>query len=265
MARYDSSFGGVFAKYVSEIWDNTYEATLRFYDIAGGVPSDPKIAEGWIRSKVKETSKDERIRQAVEELMLLRNIGEEEAVEELNKKRNVNGFLRTPLIKDDEGKVVGGGQLFVEGRQIKAALKEAVSVALASGKLKSGNTTKAGKESDTKWGLTGKGAISFMAEHLQVLNGEVLLYDMDWNPVTGPTRIKQSFPVNPMTKQTGIQYTEICEDVQLKVMITSDWDITEKQWAAIWVTGNLQGIGASRSQDHGRYDVIGWKREEKQG
>jgi hypothetical protein len=28
----------------------------------------------------------------------------------------------------------------------------------------------------------------------------------------------------------------------------------------IWVTGNLQGLGASRSQDRGRYDVMQWER-----
>ena len=251
MSGYDSSFGGVFAKYVPQVWSNTYEATLHFHDIAGGIPSDPKVAEGWIKSKVKDTSKDERIRQAVEELVILRGLTEEQAVEELNKKRNVNGFWR-----DKET-----GQLYIEGRQVKAALKEAVSVAVAAGTLKSGNRTKAGKESDAKWGNTGKGAISFAAEHIQVLTGKVLLYHKDWSPVLDHTRIKQSFPVNPITRQTGIQYTEICENVQAKVMVTSDWGFTEDQWATIWVTGNLQGIGASRSQDHGRYEVTGWVRQ----
>lgn len=263
MAKYDGTFGGVFAEFVPEVWDNTYEATLRFVDIAGGIPSDPKVAEGWIKSKVKDTSKDERIRQAVEEMMVSRNLTEEQAIEELNKKRNVNGFWR---LEDDlkvNGKVVGHkGQLYIEGRQVKAALKEAVSVALASGKLKSGNSTKGGKESPTKWGLTGKGAISFFAEHLQVMTGQVLLFNEDWSPVLDSTRIKQSFPVNPITRQTGIQYTEICEKVWAKVVVTSDWDLTEEQWATIWVTGNLQGLGASRSQDHGRYEVMKWERLE---
>lgn len=251
MTSYDGTFGGVFAKYVPEVWDNCYEATIHFLDIAGGIPSDPKVAEGWIKSKVKDTSKDERIRQAVEELMVLRNCTEEQAVEELNKKRNVNGFWRTEQ-----------GQLYIEGRQVKAALKEAVSVAVASGKLKSGNKTKAGKDSDSKWGLTSKGAIGFFAEHLQVKTRQVLLYTPEWKPVLDHTRIKQSFPVNPITRQTGIQYTEICEEVYAKVIVMSDWNLTDEQWGKIWATGYFQGLGASRSQDHGRYEVVAWERLE---
>lgn len=251
---YDESFGGVFAEFVPKVWKNTFEATIRFHDIAGGVPSDPKVAEGWIKSKVKDASKEEQIRRAVETLMMERNITEDEAVEELNKHRNVNGFKRTiPKAKGEKG------QLFIEGRQVKAALKEAVSVALAAGTLKSGNTTKSGAASDSKWGKTNKGAISFAAEHIQVMTRQVLLYDESWQPLTDHTYIKQSFPVNPITRQTGIQYTEICEKAWTKVIVTSDWDFTPEQWGVIWVTGNLQGLGASRSQDHGRYDVMAWK------
>lgn len=255
--NYDESFGGVFAKFVPKVWRNSFEATIRFHDIAGGVPSDPKVAEGWIKSKVKDASKEEQIRRAVETLMMERGITEDEAVAELNKHRNVNGFKRTlPNTKENPG------QLFIEGRQVKAALKEAVSVALAAGTLKSGNKTKGGADADSRWGKTGKGAISFAAEHIQVMTRQVLLYDEAWQPVTDHSYVKQSFPVNPITRQTGIQYTEIVEKAWTKVIVTSDWDFTEEQWGVIWVTGNLQGLGASRSQDHGRYDVMEWKQVE---
>lgn len=252
--NYDESLGGCFAAFVPQVWQHTFEATLHFHDIAGGVPSDPKVAEGWIKSKVEDGTKEEQIRRAVETLMLERGLTEDEAVEELNKHRNVNGFKRT-IVKEGEK-----GQLFIEGRQVKAALKEAVSVAVAAGTLKSGNKTKAGADSDGKWGKTGKGAISFAAEHIQVLTRQVLLYGPDWKPLIDHSYIKQSFPVNPRTRQTGIQYTEICDNARAKVIVTTDWDFTEEQWAVIWVTGNLQGLGASRSQDHGRYLVKEWKR-----
>lgn len=240
MSGYDGSFGGVFAKYVPQVWSNKYEATLLFEDIAGGIPSDPKVAEGWIKSKVKDATKDERIRQAVLNLMAERNMSEEEAVAELNSKRNCNGFWRDSTT----------GQLYIEGRQVKAALKEAVSVAVAAGNLEA-----------RKWGKTNKGAISFAAEHIQVLTNQVLLYDDNWAPVKEATKVLQTFPVNPITRQTGIQYTEVCENVQMKVLVTTDCDdFTDEVWAAIWLTGNLQGIGASRSQDHGRYTVTSWER-----
>lgn len=241
MARYDGTFGGVFAGHVNEVWKHTYEVTLRFQDIAGGVPSDPKVAEGWIKSKIKDASKEDRIRQAVQQMMAERNISEAQAVEELNKHRNVNGFWRDPAT----------GQLYIEGRQVKAALKEGVSVAVAAGNLEA-----------RKWGKTNKGAISYAAEHIQVMTGQVLLYHEDWSAVKEPTRVLQTFPVNPITKQTGIQYTELCEHVLTKFVVATDCDdFTEKVWATIFLTGGLQGLGASRSQDRGRYEVIEWKEQ----
>ncbi len=67
--------------------------------------------------------------------------------------------------------------------------------------------------------------------------------------------------MNPITKQTGIQYTEVCKNALVEVEVTTDCeDYSDKEWATIWLTGNLQGIGAARSQDHGRYSVIGWEK-----
>lgn len=238
MTGYDSTFGGVFAKYAGEVWKHTYEVTLKLRDIAGGVPSDPKVAEGWIKSKVKDSTKSDRIQQAVQQMMAERNLTEAQAVEELNKHRNVNGFWRDGTT----------GQLYIEGRQVKAALKEAVSVAVAAGNLEA-----------RKWGKTNKGAISFAAEHIQVMTGQVLLYHEDWTPMKEATRVLQTFPVNPITKQTGIQYTEVCENALAMFRVATDCeDFSEEAWATIFLTGGLQGLGASRSQDHGRYEVIEW-------
>ena len=241
---YDSSFGGVFKKFVPEVWEHRWLATLLFQDIAGGVPSNPKVAEGWIKSKLANPQENQ-IRAAVAELMAEKNLTEDEAVAELNTRRNVNGFRQ-------DGDT---GQLFIEGRTVKAAIKEAVSVALAAGHLE-----------PRKWGRTNKGAIAFAAEHIQVLTEKVYLWypgvegsDTGLVPVTEPTEILQTFPINPITKQTGIQYTQVCKTVIAQVEITTDCDdYTEKEWAAIWLTGNLQGMGAGRSQDHGRYSVVGW-------
>jgi len=185
---YDSSFGGVFEEFVEETWKFQYKAVLQFVDIAGGVPSDPKVAEGWIKSKAKDPNKEDRIRAEVAKLMEERKLSEDEAAAELNALRNCNGFRRDKVT----------GQLYFEGRQAKAALKEAVSVAVAAGNLEA-----------RKWGNTNKGAISFAAEHIQVLTEQVFLTHLDGSAVKSPTKVLQTFPVNPITKQTGIQYTEI--------------------------------------------------------
>ncbi len=236
--KYDSSFGGVFEKYVPSTWKFQYKAVLQFVDIAGGIPSDPKVAEGWIKSKSKDPNKEDRIRAEVTKLMEERKLSEDEAAAELNALKNCNGFRRYGT----------DGQLYFEGRQAKAALKEAVSVAVAAGNLEA-----------RKWGTTNKGAISFAAEHIQVLTEQILLTHLDGSPVLKPTKVLQTFPVNPITKQTGIQYTEVCEDVLAELVVTTDSEYDEEKWAKIWLTGGLQGMGASRSQDHGRYKVVAWE------
>ncbi len=57
---------------------------------------------------------------------------------------------------------------------------------------------------------------------------------------------------------TGIQYEEYVEDAKINFTIASDYDFSEEEWAMLWLTGQEQGIGASRSQGFGRYKVIGW-------
>jgi hypothetical protein len=63
-----------------------------------------------------------------------------------------------------------------------------------------------------------------------------------------------------MTKQTGIQYTEHVDRAIVEFTIATDWDFTEKEWATIWLTGGNQGIGASRSQGYGRFDITKWQK-----
>ena len=42
----------------------------------------------------------------------------------------------------------------------------------------------------------------------------------------------------------------------------TDWKFTDEQWAMIWLTGEEQGVGGSRSQGFGRYQVTRWDRIE---
>lgn len=221
----------VFAKHIPAAWPHRYSATIRVATIAGGTPSDPNVAEGWIRSKLVD--KDANIQELVQEIMVDRGISAEDAAKQLDLLKHLNGFRRD---------VERNGELFIEGRQLKAGLKEAASVARAVGKL------------PDRWGLTRKGITGFVAEHIQVVEDRLYL------GVTEPSRILQSFPKNARTGQTGIQYTEICEDVEFDFTIISDYDFSEKEWAMLWLTGEFQGIGASRSQSFGRYAVVKWEK-----
>jgi len=216
-----------FGKYIPKAYPYRYEGTLLVGRIAGGTPTDPKVAEGWIRTKLGEQS-DDLIRAQVAETMVERGVSAEEAVELVNTNRHLNGFKR-----DQSG-------LYIEGRQLKAAIKEAASVAGAAGKipLKS-------------WGKTNKGLIGWVAEHVCVVEDKLPL------GVTEPTGIAQRF-VHTF-RGTGIQYEEYVDNAEIDFTITTDHEFTEEQWAMIWLTGQEQGIGATRSQGYGRYTVTRWE------
>jgi len=216
-----------FATYTTTAWPHRYNATITAHNLAGGVPSDPNVAKGWLGTKLAD--KDDLIRDLVAQTMVERGITADEAAEQVDKLKHLNGFKR-----NEHG-------LYIEGRQLKAAIKEAAGVARAAEKLK------------MKWGATNKGVLGFVAEHIMVVE-DVLQLD-----VTEPSRILQSFPKNPRTGQTGIQYTEIIDKTSFDFTIIADHKFTDQEWAMLWLTGEQQGIGASRSQGFGRYEVTRWE------
>ncbi len=217
----------VFAKYESKSYPFRFEATLLVTDIAGGIPSDPNVIEGWLRTKIAD--KDDLIRQAVAETMIERGVGAEEATELVAKNKHLNGFKR-----DEKG-------LYIEGRQVKAAIKEAANVARAVGKL------------PDKWGLTRKGIDGFVAEHIMVVEDRVYL------GVERPDDVLLSFPKGRFGP--SVQYTEIVSQAKVGFTVIADYDFTAEQWAMLWLTGQQQGLGAMRSQGHGRYEVVTWNKQ----
>jgi hypothetical protein len=222
-----------FATYQQKAWPIRFAGTLHVWTIAGGTPTDPKVAEAWLKTKLGPT-KDELIREAVAKTMVDRQIGMEEATQEVDSLKHLNGFKRDA----EHG-------LYIEGRQLKAAIKEAVNVAYSAGKL----LNKQGKNS---WGLTSKGIHSFAAEHISVVDDRLYL------GVTEPTGVMQRF-IHTF-RRSGIQYEEYVEDAKVSFTIATDYEFTKENWAMIWLTGEQQGIGASRSQGFGRYEVTSWER-----
>lgn len=218
---------GVFDKYRDDAFPYQYSGTLHVGMICGGVPTDPKVAEGWLKTKLG-IDNDRLIQEMVAETMIERGVSPEEAVSLVNAQKNLNGFKR-----DEKG-------LYIEGRQLKAALKEAVNVAVAAGKL-----DKRG------WGKTNKGLLGYLAEHVFVTEERLHL------GVTEATGINQRF-VHTF-RGTGIQYEEYVEGADINFTVISDHDFSDKEWATIWLCGEQQGIGASRSQGYGRYEVTRWE------
>jgi len=232
-----------FDSYREKVWPFAFEATVRIRNMAGGIPSDPRVAEGWIRTKLGETAEDQ-LQQMVAQTMLDRGVSTEEATKIVNQMKNLNGFKRLPCGScpaNGPTECVGGKhELYHEGRQWKSAIKEAVSVAVASGKLE-----------QRGWGATQKWIQGYVAEHVFVAEEKIPM------GIFEPDRINQRFVSTH--RGTGIQYEEIAEDITVTFTVETDVPFTEDHWAAIFLTGEKQGIGASRSQGFGLYKMVGWE------
>lgn len=211
-------------------WPYRFEARLLVNHLHGGIPTDPKVAEAFLRSKIQ--AKDDLIKEMVAETMMERDVTADEALDLVGELRYLNGFKRDA----EHG-------LYIEGRQVKAALKEAASVARATGKL--------GK----RWGETNKGIISFAAEHIFVEEERVFL------GVAEPDGIDQGFVSSsgPQGRRQSIRYNEFVQEAKLVFHVLSDFEFAEQDWAMIWLTGEKQGLGANRSMGYGTYHVESWE------
>lgn len=214
----------VFESYKSEVYKHRFEGTLLARNIAGGVPADPNVIQKWIESKFKDN--DQIIRELVAQAMVDTEVGADEAAEKVAEGMKLNRFRR-----DEQG-------LFIRGYQLKACLKEAASIRWAK----------------DRWGETRKGTRSFMPEHLFIEPDKLHL------GVAEPTAINQRFVVT--WRGTGIQYEELVEEAKISFTLLTDWNFTDEQWGHLWVTAEKMGIGATRSQGYGEFQVIEWSRVE---
>lgn len=214
-------------RYQSAAYPHRYDAQLVVTTLAGGIPTTENVAEEWLKSKLGD--KDDLIREQVAEVMVERGVTADEAAKIVDVAKHLNGFKR-----DRER----NGELYIEGRQLKACIKEAASVARAVNKL------------PARWGLTNKGILGFVAEHIFVVEDRLHL------GVTEPTGVVQRFIST--FRGTGIQYEEYVDDAKIDFTVISDHAFKADEWAALWLTAEQQGLGASRSQGFGRFAVTRW-------
>ena len=210
-----------------------FAGTLHVGTLLGGVPSNDKVAEGWLRTKIQ--ADDDIIRKMVAETMIDRGVTADEALKIVNEMKNLNGFKR-----DSKG-------LYYEGRCLKAAIKEAVSIAIGAGKIE-----------QRGWGTTRKFLTNFLPEHvfmgeekLHLRHGDAYLAEADG--------VRQQFVHSPRYG-ASITYSEYATEVDLDFTVVTDHDFSEKDWAMIWLTGQRNGIGAARSMGFGTYEVTRWDR-----
>jgi hypothetical protein len=212
------NLNGVFEKYEHQAYPYKFSGTIIVGRVVGGTPSDPKVAEGWIKSKV--TATDDAIRSSVAEIMAERGLEATEAVEELARRKTLVGFKR-----DSNG-------LYIEGRQLKAGLKEAGNI----------------RWPKRKWGPTNKGTMGFFSEHLFIAEDKLYL------GVTEPSDIVQSFVHT--WRGSSVQYNEVVDEAKISFTLETDYDFTEEDWGLLWVTAQKEAIGAARSQGNGRFKLV---------
>jgi hypothetical protein len=211
----------VFAKYQARAYPYVFSIELHIPCIAGGTPTDPKVAEGWLKTKL--VGRDDLIREAVAEVMVERGVTAEEATKLVDINKHLNGFRR-----DESG-------LYIEGRQAKAMIKEAANV----------------RWPKDRWGPSNKGTLSFFPEHVFVQEDHIPL------GVSEPSGVMQRFVHT--WRGSGIQYEEYVDDAKISFTVATDFKFSEEQWALLWLTAEQQGLGASRSQGYGRFEVRKWE------
>lgn len=221
----------VFAKFEAPNYQYRYNGKIHLDSIAGGVPRDPLVLQGHLRRKTGEP--DDLIRQEIANTMVERGIAIEEAIEEIASEKGHIGFREDP----EHG-------LWIRGAQLKACLVESASIAAMADRIK-----------HVGWGKSQKaGIIKWLKEHVFVVEDRLYL------GTTEPSTTEQSFIAKLTAKGpvSAIQYTDVVYDCDIGFTIVSDYEFDEKDWAAIWLTAEKNGLGAARKMGYGTFVVSGW-------
>ena len=228
----------IFGKAAAQTYTQ-YRATLRFKNlIVGGIPSDKSVIEGWIRSRMDlgDAAISELVEQTVEERGVLTPDEAIEAVMQSELAPSVNGFKR-----DDNG------ELCIEGRIVKAALKEWMNSAYPGTKFP-------GK---TKIEGLRKGLMRYAAEAVRV--DDLLIGLGVKEPTTIEERIKHV--MTPQGPRSSINRVEVVEqpEVTFTISVRDDF-IPEDAWARIWSVGEAIGLGSDRGRSDGQFELTEWQR-----
>lgn len=228
----------IFGKAAAQTYTQ-YRATLRFKNlIVGGIPSDKSVIEGWIRSRMDlgDAAISELVEQTVTERGVLTPDEAIEAVMQSELAPSVNGFKR-----DDNG------ELCIEGRIVKAALKEWMNSAYPGTKFP-------GK---TKIEGLRKGLMRYAAEAVRV--DDLLIGLGVKEPTTIEERIKHV--MTPQGPRSSINRVEVVEqpEVTFTISVRDDF-IPEDAWARIWSVGEAIGLGSDRGRSDGQFELTEWQR-----
>lgn len=241
-----------------------YKVTAQFRNrVMGATPKNPKTMSQWLRAKLG-TDDEEELRNTFISTLLsmgweggdLEKLNFEELVKVSEKMAgdNANGFKRHPTLG-----------LYLEGRVVKAMLRECVNILYAG----------------ERWGLTNKGPKSYAVERVFVMEDIIPLgrfmadgLDQMFGHVQTPQGPRSTVGLSEYCFQPTITYHLMVQNVQARTKDQKAADAKRKAkgdsplirqaidpelWPTILSQGEEIGLGALRSQGHGRYNTIGFE------
>lgn len=237
---------GVFDQYLDEVFPHQHRVNINVYELRGGTPADPKVAEGWIKSIMTGSNKQQIAEMAWLKVLERHGISPDDPdaktkLEEANATvtntdigevvaaLRVNGFARNQ-----------DGYLSLRRVNPQAMLKEVTMIAWPR----------------KKWGPTGKMTKNYWPEHFFVKEAYIPIH-VDGQPITEPHDVTQSFVST--WRGNSIKYEETVYNANLAFTILTDLELTEPEWGEIWIRAQNIGIGASRSQGVGNFTVTSFE------
>lgn len=216
----------------------TYTCEIQFRNyILGGIPKSPDVIEGWLRTKAGITNEEELRQKMVSTLLELgAEIDPTWSYEEM-----VAASKKLAGVRSTNGFKINKDGLYIEDRQIKAAIKEAVNILFAG----------------DRWGKTRKGPRSFTAERVFIdPQPAISLGKKEPDGV----ELMMVHAITPQGPRSSLAYHEYVDKPHLAfdVMVAQD-AIDHELWPMIWTLCQENGLGAARSQSYGRFDVVKWE------
>lgn len=224
-----------------------YRAVLQFSDlVVGGIPSDRSVIEKWIRSRMELG--DQAIAELVADTAKERGVlTPDEAVAlvvDSPMAPSVNGFKRD-----------SAGQLCIEGRIVKAGIKEWANSAYPGRGWP-------GKDANpvTKQLHANRGLLKYLTEAVMV---DEFLIGLG---VSEPTRVEERIKhvMTPQGPRSSINRVEVVERprVEFTVSVRDDFMLPEV-WGRIWAVGEGIGLGSDRGRSDGKFSIEVWERLKK--
>ncbi len=223
----------LFAEFQKTNWApfERYRVHIKLVDIVGGTPKNNKLIYAWISAKNKELTAQEQEKLANATKEELGDLSDEAT------ESNCIGFRRN------------GEGLFIEGRQVKAMFKENANVTKT---IVPGGRKPKGQGGGEAEGITN--LKSKVAERIFIEDDHILLGRME------PDEIIEK-PIHVMTPKgmrDSIKRKEIVRDVEISFTVRRHRgnEVPEKTMIAILDYAQTMGLGADRSQGHGRFKVL---------